>query len=843
MSRYFDYHEIDQLLQSHITMRYDFVHHENYNDLIQKLLRVPKELVLKVFDGAFLFSQVAGDEVNESVINKIIDCLNEYDIQSLTNYGEALDEFVSVGMKTELYELLSKQINTELMKRSNKVNAEIVDISLSFLNNADRLVNTFSVLKKSMKIELLNEIFLNCSKRMKSFWQKVENQNFQEIVNTLTEGFGEDSFTEQELIELSQKCATVFCDSSKDKILGIDKILSDYKNYCVMLASSTPEFDKDEFEKLKEFNVRQIFRTTASITKANNRTVYHTSEFLKGKTIGEIFDHKIQSNDIKSKLYQKFKDAKINLSCEDLVWVITKNPTLLSSSITSTLEFLEKIEKSFKSIYQDDSDFNVSELLTRNNVLRGMPKNVDPENINKNIELLSCFMSKNDIVSYLQEDMNIFSVDNKKLNNIVIKIFTQNTSVEKLNKDLNAVLKGEIAELMIKESVQKEGTKHSIKVKKENKIEYLVPDVKADFEKIKDFVFDFDLKKLKILLGNHYDIFIDGFKKSGVNSDKVQDVIDRQPSSFIRPDSKDSINVSTLKKFINSGYGGDKFNKNELLWQLYRNIISATEIIEKTFDETNADKKAHKLFICSANYDKLSREFDLVFKQMDNINEHYKKSISGIATKTISAFEEMTDKFAKLCNGNEQFLIERDEELKREQQQLEKEIDDLVVDGDFGQFINNEKSRLLAELERKNAEYKKYQDKLDMQKKIIISTRLELHKEKNKEVNNSEINYENDLNENCNFLPLVYSSDDERKLYKELEDQQKDRTLYEGIVRSYIFEISKIKKKLSEIKRKNSRLDIAEALEERLKFIERELKHIEEIRNKINKSENDDEKK
>ena len=387
MNQYFTHDEIQDMIKSLVKGRYNFIDDEDLNRLINILSKLPKEQSEKLLNGSFVYNEYIKANVNELTLNKIINTILSVDQETLFNYETAIKGLKESGMDDTLIHAVAKQMYSSIYEYIRQTNRSVFELSSDFLEQASKVSSTFSDINKRLKNELINTIYLNCLSRMKTFWQKVEANDFTEVVDTLMSDMEDGNFTESEIIELSKKCATIFCESSRAKIMGVEVVLGEYKDFCLELVENSVEMTPENIKKLKEFKTSQVFRTAGSIAKANTRTLFHTSEFLKGKSIGQIFVHKIGTDDRHAELYEKYKDVKINLSVNDLVWVLTKNPSLFTNSVTSTLEFLDKVQKSIISSYGKKADnFDFNTLITRDNFLKGIPKNVDYENISKNID-------------------------------------------------------------------------------------------------------------------------------------------------------------------------------------------------------------------------------------------------------------------------------------------------------------------------------------------------------------------------------------------------------------------------------------------------------------------------
>lgn len=839
MKEYLSKNEILNIINSLGDGRYNFYDDNDLERLINILSKIEKNQVDKILSGAFFYNEYIKKNVNELTLNKIISIILSVDQESLKNYEVAIDNLKKTGMNEKVVHEVVKQIYASVYDKIVQENRNIFELSSDFVVQADKVSSTFSDINKNLKNDLINTIYLNCLSRMKNFWQKVEAQNFTNVVDTLMNDLDDNRFSEDEIIELSKKCATIFCESSRDKIMGVELVLSEYKDFCLNLLENSIEMSPDNIQKLKDFKVGQVFRTSASISKANTRTLFHTSEFLKGKSIAEIFRHKIGTDDKNARLYEEYRDVKLDLSLNDMVWALTKNPSLFTNSITSTLEFVDKIKLAINQSYGEKAvNFDFNKLITKDNFFKGIPKNIEQENISKNVELLSCFMNINDLFEYLSTDMSIFNIDSEKLHEIILEVFIKNKKSDDITKKLNNILKNKVNEELKILLLKKDKSKHIEKTTvQENQSKNLAPNVHFSYKEISDFTFNFDLKKLKLFLGKHYDEFISGLKKSGVNSSKIQDIIiqDEQASAKLKSGGN-GVDLNSLLQSVHNGYE-DRLNRIELLWQLQRNISSAINLINLFVK--NGELDTQRMYVISSNYFKLAGEKHLYFNHLDKIEEHYKHTADYLVEKIDKNFEILTQKFAEVSRDNSEQLDLFADKLIRQRKIIEKQINSYTfenIDDNIHLDLEKRKQELTLALTSLQMDYEQKHKLYKENKQSIINVRKQIKTEQETPTDVYDLSK---IDGKIDLFHYAFVGNKERELHNQLDKLLNIECDLEMDTKNLIKQITSLKKEISQIDKNLKGSEIYNALMMRINELEARLNYALKVKQAIDKNESE----
>ena len=260
----------------------------DFEGVVKYCLSLSQEEFESFMSGAHAVLSLQRGDVAERALSSVLDVIKKVDKAALFRYGKATQTIQSMDLSEKATKNLMRQIHDSVSHQTQEENKSLVDISGEFLAKSTKVAVIFKSISASMKKEMLKEIYSNCINRMKTFWQRVEPERFKGVVDTLSSGLGESNFTEKEIVDLSSRCATIFCDSTREKILGIEEILAEFKEYVLDLVNQMPELKAKDLEKLRDYRFGQMLRTAGSVAKTSVEQVKEVTSLLKGQNIGQI---------------------------------------------------------------------------------------------------------------------------------------------------------------------------------------------------------------------------------------------------------------------------------------------------------------------------------------------------------------------------------------------------------------------------------------------------------------------------------------------------------------------------------------------------------------------------
>ena len=843
MSIFLNKTEVDNYLRE---MLGDFVSEENifqsrdYMRACELLSHLPADVVRRVIKGSIIYSELSMENVTQVTLSNIISVIKSSNHNALLQYQAAVEAVDAMGISEHARGSLLKQVYSSIGPYVDGADKSMVDVAGEFVQKTQKVTSTFSSLTGTLRADMVAKIYSNCIGRMKAFWQRVEIDRFKSVIETLTSELGDENFTEDELIDLSTRCATIFCESSREKILGIESVLKDYKNCVLENLKNQPEMDSELMKQFKQLKFGHIIRRAGSIAKSAPDQVAAVSLLLQGKTIGEIFSEQIEVDNKNKDKYKQFKDAKIDLSVKDMVWVMTKNPSLFGSSVDMAISSLDLVKKSMIASYGERAKgINYSELLTRDNFLKGMPKLQNSENVKKTIELLSSFVPANELAEFLKQDMRVLEVDYDNLHSLVLNAFIGCKDTDDIVKTLNKTLKSEIKNLANKKE-KKESSSVSKPVEQSKDSDFPKINVSFDTEEIRDLFFDFDIKKLKTILGPHFEEFAQKFKTSSIDTGAIRGVINKSKEQNIdaelvleKKTGSIVIDANKVQGFVHKKQILD-VDVIEMLWQLYRNTEAASALVQKFVRNPEKYKDRDKIFITSTNYFKVATERDEILAAARTVPDSLVEAADFVKSQIEESFVKLTREYAQFVKQDKPYLEAyigglEDQKVLFEKRISENEFANLIGDNQTIDEIKIDLEKRLSESRVDFDKIEKEQAKLKEQKKKKES---ELRAEKENPTSQIFGYIEKD-GVAYNVLGLLGMSEVEARLEKELNQIIKKSETNTFKLEFIANQIRSLENSLSQLNEALQSEQIYKNIQLRLASLKSRLEHAYRIKNII----------
>ncbi|MBQ9790015.1 MAG: hypothetical protein IJW24_00260 [Clostridia bacterium] len=840
MSAFLQFSEVDdsfkKILKPAESEKWIFYSPE-YKEVCDACARLPLDVFEKVITGAIVYSELALKNVGSATIKNVIQVLADHDFDALLKYEQALSFVQEMTLDEKTKRGLLAQIYSSLEPIIDAQNQSLLEISDEFVKKTEKVSSSFSTMSGSSRAELVSKIYSNCTGRMKNFWQRVEPDKFKGVVDALTGELSGANFSEDDLIELSSRCATIFCESTREKILEIEKILNEFKTYALEKVKADGSLPADVVENFEKLEYGHILRKAGSIAKSSPSQVAETSAFLQGKSVGEIFSDIINTGAKNSELFAEFADAKIDLSVRDMIWVMHKNPSIFGSSVEFSLASLKKIKEAMKTSYgkkADEVDF--SAMLTRDNFLKGMPKIEALENVSKTIDLLSSVVPANELAAYLANDMKILEMPYERLHAMIVSAFVSSKSTDEIFEALGRTLRE--GAVFTDDLLKKKKAKAGDEISKTAELSSL-PKISVSFEsnEMKEVLFEFDMKKLKAFLGPYFDEFARKFKTSDIDKSAIdvvmkrsRDVASRVESCQSRHKGKIFLDGDRLQSLVHDK-SIEKINLIEMLWQLQRNIDSEIGLLTMFAKHPNITDKEKQIYITSTNYFKLAVERDEILDEIGFVPIEVRDAVMNARMMVDSSFDTLTKLFAKFISGNTELLARKARELEEQKITLENRM----RENSFAGLIGNEDA-LFAERRKLTEELAmvKHQFEELLMKHDEYESRA---KEKRQAI---KVEHENPtsefvgsrlaIGENQSILGVLGVTEIEQQLETELnkilEQAQANVFKIDGLSQR----IRDLEKLLDELRLAESYSDVVKITEQRLKNIKSRLAHVYKIK-------------
>ena len=223
------------------------------------------------------------------------------------------------------------------------------------------------------------------------------------MINYLKENH---KLSDDELVNISSKCATFFAFSSAQKIQSIEATVNEFKTF-IETSLVKDKAGKNIFSLLSK-DFKDIIKNTPSFVTGNPESIKDTIRFLMGESLETI------TTDIPHDV----KGLKGDFTSKQLVKIYSDSITALAIPPSKIGEFASNISRVYKNCYGVDLD--MSKMINGRN-FSGLSqlRNEDyfvGEKVEKIFALLKRFVSDNDMKNLLENNVSflIASVDEVK---------------------------------------------------------------------------------------------------------------------------------------------------------------------------------------------------------------------------------------------------------------------------------------------------------------------------------------------------------------------------------------------------------------------------------------------
>ena len=694
MSSFLNNEQMDILLKQKFGSDYDGFGSPEYEKVLFYFTHMPESSVKTMISGVVAFNELCNEAVKAKTLGEIIKLLNKYDKSVIYKYGQVIETLRSMGLRPDATSKIFHELHKTVVAAQKKTNRTLTKISTSFVEEANKLALAFSSLPAESKTYLISEVYSNCVSRMRLAWQKIDPEEFAGVVDTLMHDFGEDSLSDDEVIDLSKKCATIFCDSSRQKIKDLEAVLGDYKNFILGQIAENADAYLLEKSYLDDYKFVNVLKQAASIGKFEKKQLLRVAKFLEGQSVGQIYsDIIVDKNNDDYDLVNEFENIKIDLSVKEMIWVLSKNPSLFGRSIVNDLKVLKQVQKSFEANYgKSMKDFDFGELFTKENFLKGFPSLESGENMSANIEILSGFVTEEQLAKCLKTDMRILGAPNGVLRAALVQALKTAKTQEDLVQNINKIFKN-TSSLLAEGKVTapaEAGTNKSDGTRKES----ILPDLKLPAEKTQDVSVDLDFKKLNELFGSDFAAFAQKLFPTTVDTRKIEDVIGNQRFHVgTVAEGESGISIERLSSFARNKSGMEQANPIEVLVQFGTKIDSAIKLMDLYLSSDEFAGRSDKMQICSSQYFSLASEKDDVLRFVQTHLNCDAGEKEKLETMVENKFDELTKKYAIIAGSDSKYLDEYVIKLESENERLERIIAENafqgVLEGDS--FVGPEK--------------------------------------------------------------------------------------------------------------------------------------------------------
>ena len=283
-----------------------------------------------------------------------------------------------------------KKAVTEIMSVNEVVNEEVArTVNDTFKKSLE--------LKESLYLTMIDKnkadkLFNNCIRRSKNFIRDCEYRNLEKIIYCLKKDF---SFTDEELVSISSRCASFFVASNVSKINNLYKGLDEFKEF--INSQSSKMSTALEVKKLLDKNFKEVLKEASSVATITPENLNKTLKFLMGEKLGNL-----------TACGKKTFELRGDFTPIQLARIYNESITTLGVSVEKISDVAANISDVYKRTYNKELDLR--KLINGNNYtsISQLAKDdyFQDKKIGEIFEVLSMFISAEDMENLLRNNFS-----------------------------------------------------------------------------------------------------------------------------------------------------------------------------------------------------------------------------------------------------------------------------------------------------------------------------------------------------------------------------------------------------------------------------------------------------
>ena len=610
------------------------------------------------------------------ILNRIL--LSSYQKVSLENMykiNDSLDAQIIVKLFMEYQQIKNKCSDRfTCINQFKKVIEEIVfnqkRANIEVKRNAKKAMDQSILLNDALYLTMLDKnkadkLLANCIRRSSNFLINCDKENLRILIECLKNNF---KLTDDELVNISSRCATFFASASAGKINNLYVMLNEYKDFVKERLDH-----KKEKEALSLLNrdFKDILTNSSLIAAADSDKVAETIKFLMGEELGKI-THQVG----------KYSKLKGDFTPSQLAKIYDKSITSLAMGADHIFDFVSNISLVYTDVYGKDLDvnglingrnFSGLSRLSKVDFIKGgkaydilmlLKPFVSADNMEKllknHVAFLNCSLDevKIGLKNALMDSNNPEELQRNILSKIRNSFDTnagdfveverrKSVAVGSLNKvEVNALQEDEMGEYLSKLGAQTseiDRWKHNWN--KESK-EYRDLEIECELEEILD-----DLKVVEELIPFSFSSVDDFLKENDEVNNLLKQIQERYSNSnLVKLNKKLSKLADEAKEKINLMKTKIDENYDKAIGYLYQQSNGLSLELEKASHEAKVyELDCDKLELLDAQLE----EFDIDEDALEGVKLHI-ESITHSLKTVISISKNLKDKKEEIVEGIEE---------------------------------------------------------------------------------------------------------------------------------------------------------------------------------------------
>lgn len=499
-----------------LLIKYNIAFDENSSEtemLLQHFARSTTEDLEKYFSNCIFLKKRLNDACSAITVEQVFYIISRANRDFIQKVEKEYDKFASQvalddHLKTKIFASLSK----DMLNVVSKTDKEMADIASKYVSDLNKVVELSNSFVSYFDEDLGSKLFTNCIKRMQSFYYSTNPEQISELFYHLKNHPDcAGKITEEDLVSISERCASFYSNATAEKIQNINLQLQDFSKFIY----NQLELELTEKNKLQTMqyqtalnakDLRNILLTTPTIFTENPTTINFNIDLIKGQdTIGSLVE-KFQIKVNSEEALEKFKNISLSFSAIDMQKLYVGNLSALSVSPNVMLNALTFIDRTAKAVFGDEiapeeylSPETYGQLQNINKLYDSF--GYDKNQWKNNLELLSKIVSKEKLKDYFLSSFKLANVPTEFIKTQIANTILASNGADDLEKSFDRLISKNFFWDVQNKKKSSDESQHTFEIPK-YRIGNLKPEpiqFGVDLEKAKEFlaVLNFDEKVIE----------------------------------------------------------------------------------------------------------------------------------------------------------------------------------------------------------------------------------------------------------------------------------------------------------------------------------------------------------
>lgn len=636
-------YEVRQLLN-----KYNISESDNADQFLDFFTQFSKEDLEKYLKGCVFLKQELNNACTTITLQQVYYIIATSNRKLLKSIKDEFDAMVnSTSLDQDTAKTLFKSISKDVLSTVEKSDKEITTIAERFIADLNKVKEISSSFKSHLDEDIATKLYTNCLKRMQTFYTATNPAQLQNLIYYLLNNIeGINKPKTEDLLYISERCASFYSNATAEKVELISQQLSDFANFiynkfdAIKNPSNALQIMQYQNE-LKAKDLRNILLFNPTIFTENPTTINFNIDLIKGnQTIGDLFS-KYSLEPTHQETLEKFKNISLTFSPIDMQKLYTGNLSALSTSPNVLLNTLQFIDVTAKKIFKNEispEEYLSPDTFAQVQMLHKIADTSNSQEYNQwqnNLTLLSKIVSRDKLKEYFLSNFKLATVPTDFIKKQITETILSSETSEELEAKFDRLIsKNFFWDVSNKDTSKNAKTTSTIEVPK-----YRVGNKKND-----PIAFGLDVEKAAQFLAT-----------MGYNQEVINAWIENQTKQEVKDTKKktktDTLDIATIN------------HCNEIL-NLIRNINSLLDTKPDIPTLYRVNQDLAELFIAIQSLSSNTRSMNTSTKGLivnvknsfNDLSNRYNSVISKIQQATRDEYRKLNKQYSQLSNQiNEQY--------------------------------------------------------------------------------------------------------------------------------------------------------------------------------------------